>query len=59
MNCPWCDVEYDLNPETEREHLKVCPVFQTLPVAFVSPAGKTFVAFPSTPSILVERVRVN
>ena len=58
MNCPWCDVEYDLNPETEREHLKVCTVFQSLPVAEFKD-GKMFVALPDWPEILVERVRVN
>lgn len=57
-DCPWCKQEYDLNPESERLHLAVCAVFQTLPVAEVR-YGKTFVALPGNPRILCERVRVN
>ena len=55
--CPWCELEYELTPETEREHLKVCSVFQTLPVAEIH-NGKTFVAVPGCPDILVERERI-
>lgn len=55
--CPWCELEYEMTPEAEREHLKVCPVFQSLPVAVVKD-GKTFVALPGYPDILCERVRV-
>jgi hypothetical protein len=55
--CRWCDLEYEITPETEREHLKVCPVYQTLPVAEIR-NGKTFVALPGCDNILVERVRV-
>ncbi len=57
--CPWCEEEYFLTPETERVHLKTCPVFQTLPVAERTSEGKTFVAVPGYPDILVERVRLN
>ena len=57
MNCPWCEVDYDLDPKTERRHLAVCKVFQTLPVAAFKD-GKTFVALPSDPEILVERERI-
>lgn len=57
-SCPWCELEYELTPDTEREHLKICQVFQTLPVAETSPEGKTFVALPNFPDILVERVRI-
>ena len=58
MHCPWCELDYDLTPETERAHLKVCPVFQKLPVVEWR-NGKTFVALPSDPKILVERERIN
>lgn len=58
LHCYWCEEQYDLTPDTEREHLAVCRVFQTLPVAEVRD-GKTFVALPDNPKILVERVRVN
>lgn len=57
--CPWCDLEYEITPETEAAHLAVCSVFQTLPVAFTREDGKTFVALPSNPEILCERRRVN
>jgi hypothetical protein len=56
MECPWCELDYDLTPETEPIHLATCPVFQTLPVAEFR-NGKTFVALPSDPEILVERRR--
>jgi hypothetical protein len=56
--CPWCELEYDLTPETERLHLAVCKVFQSLPVAQVKD-GKTYVALPGWPDILCERQRVN
>ena len=55
--CPWCELEYELTPETEKAHLAVCPVFQTLPVAAVK-HGKTFVALPGYPDILCERERI-
>ena len=57
MHCPWCELDYDLTPETERIHLAKCPVFQAVPVAEVRD-GKTFVAWPSDPEILVERERI-
>jgi len=53
--CPWCELEYDLTPETA--HLAICPVFQTSPVAEVRDV-RTFVALPSEPTILCERVRI-
>jgi len=56
-SCPWCELEYELTPETEKAHLAVCPVFQTLPVAAVKD-GKTFVALPGYPDILCERGRI-
>lgn len=56
--CPWCELEYELTPETERTHLAICPVYQGLPVAEMTPEGKTFVALPSSPNILVERVKI-
>jgi len=56
--CPWCEVEYDLTPETELAHLAECKVFQSLPVALVKD-GKTYVALPGRPDILCERQRVN
>jgi hypothetical protein len=56
--CPWCELEYKLTPETEREHLAICPVFQTLPVAAVDKDGKTFVELPGWPGILCERERI-
>ncbi len=56
-DCPWCELEYELTRESEEIHLKICPVFQTLPVAEVC-NGKTFVALPSYPDILVERLRL-
>ena len=55
--CPWCSFEYDLTPQTESQHLAICPVYQTLPVAEFH-NGKTFVALPSDPDILVERTRL-
>jgi hypothetical protein len=61
--CPWCGVVYELNVETEWEHLALCPVFQTLPVAEFKD-GKTFVLLPGTgpdfgtDKILCERVRM-
>jgi hypothetical protein len=57
--CDWCSYEYPVfNKDMEREHLQICKVFQSLPVAqFVN--GKTFVALPDDPNILVERVRIN
>jgi hypothetical protein len=56
MECPWCELEYDLNAETERAHLAICKVFQSLPIVETSPSGKTFVEY--APGILVERVRI-
>lgn len=56
--CPWCENAYDLTHETEREHLRVCPVFQGLPVAETTPDGRTFVALPFHQGILVERVKI-
>ena len=56
--CPWCELEYDLTPYTEPDHLKVCPVFQSAPVAEVRADGKTFVRLPSDENILVQRVRI-
>lgn len=58
MTCPWCDLEYDLTPQTEKTHLLRCDVYQNLPVAEITPSGKIFVALPSNPNILVERVRI-
>jgi len=55
--CPWCDLEYEITPEKEIAHLEICPMFQALPVAEVRD-GKTYVAWPYAPNILVERVRV-
>lgn len=57
-SCIWCGLEYDLTPKTERDHLKICTVFQTLPVAVVK-NGNTFVALPDDPEILCERERIN
>lgn len=57
--CPWCGLEYDLMPDTEKAHLAVCSVFQKLPVAETTSDGRTFVALPDDEGILVERVRVN
>lgn len=56
--CPWCKKEYALTPETEREHLKTCIVFQSLPVVQVTSDGRTFVALPDNPDVLVERTRI-
>lgn len=53
--CPWCDENYDLTPETEKVHLKTCRIYQSLPVAETTSDGRTFVAVPDYPNILVER----
>jgi hypothetical protein len=60
QNCPWCDVEYSLVGDTsaaelEQRHLVNCEVFQTLPVAEMTPDGRAFVEYE--PGILVERRR--
>jgi hypothetical protein len=55
--CPWCEVEYELTPETEQQHLAVCEVFQNLPVAELK-NGKTFVSLPSCSNILIERIKL-
>ncbi len=57
--CPWCGLQYDLTPKTERRHLALCDIFQSLPVAFTSETGQQFVAVPKHPTILCERVRPN
>ena len=57
-DCPWCGTEYDLTPETEPEHLRICTVFQSLPVSETTADGRTFVALPDNPEILVERIRI-
>lgn len=56
--CAWCGVVYDLNPKTEREHLKVCTVFQSLPTAETRSDGKQFVRWPYDDEILMERERI-
>lgn len=57
--CDWCGHEYaEFNAQQEAAHLKVCAVFQGLPVA-VWKDGKQFVALPGYPDILVERERAN
>jgi hypothetical protein len=58
VTCPWCELEYDLDPESERRHLQICKVFQGLPVVETR-GGKAYVALPGDPGILVERERVN
>ena len=56
--CPWCEEEYEITQVNEQLHLVKCSVFQTLPV-FEVKEGKVFVALPSDPNILCERVRIN
>ena len=58
--CPWCDVEYSLDggyspAEVEQEHLDRCPIFQSKPIAEITPEGISFVEYE--PGILVERRR--
>jgi len=60
QSCPWCDVEYSLVGDTtpaelEQWHLINCAVFQSLPVAEMTPDGRAFVEYE--PGILVERRR--
>ena len=56
--CDWCGHRYvgALNTETELQHLFVCAVYQTKPVAEIRD-GKEFIEYPNYPGLLVERVR--
>ena len=58
--CIWgCGHVYpDYNQKTELEHLSVCGIYQTLPVAQYHD-GKEFVELPRHPGLMVERTRVN
>lgn len=55
VECPWCDEEYESDPNVEQDHLIQCKVFQALPVKETTPDGRTFVEYE--PGILVERRR--
>lgn len=57
--CMWgCGHEYgEFNAATEQAHLRVCPIFQSLPVAEIRD-GRAFVRCPPPyEEILVERER--
>ena len=55
--CHWCGFEYsDFTPESETLHLRECPVFSHVPIAFWK-QGRPFVQLPGSDDIFVERIR--